>query len=337
MQLEKYKEALMNYNYAIELNNSDPVFYSNRALCYFKMEKYIFLIFLRYIFFLFFYLFVCYSYENCIDDCNAALKIDSKYVKAYYRRMQANECLGNNNQAFEDCSKVLEFQPDNVDAKRSLERIQKRLNNNNKLSESKTTLVTKNLKNESENAKEQNEKSMLNMNIQALVKTEEIKQNEQSEEESVNVNASTSNKSLPEIEKKMDMKDQKTKANAYKDQGNDCVKKGHYDEAIMFYTMAIEAYDLNAIFFCNRAFCHLKLKRFNHCIVDCNIAIKLDCNLVKAYFRRMLAYESLNDCTAALLDCNTVLKLEPKNLEAKQCLQRINLSKFLAFCTVPED
>lgn len=71
--------------------------------------------------------FTSFSYDNCIDDCDAAIELDKLCVKAYYRRMQANESLGNNMEALKDCTTVLAIDPKNYEAKRSLERINDRL------------------------------------------------------------------------------------------------------------------------------------------------------------------------------------------------------------------
>lgn len=78
------------------------------------------------------------------------------------------------------------------------------------------------------------------------------------------------------------------------------------------------------IYFSNRALCYLKLNKFPECIEDCTIAIQLDEKCVKAYYRRMLAHEQCNhNLVAALKDCENVLRLEPKNVDAKKGLERI--------------
>lgn len=50
----------------------------------------------------------------------------------------------------------------------------------------------------------------------------------------------------------------------------------------------------------------------------------MDSMAVKAYYRRMLAHEELGNYIMALKDCETVLKHEPKNLEAKRTKERVN-------------
>ncbi|XP_036331904.1 RNA polymerase II-associated protein 3-like [Rhagoletis pomonella] len=105
VKLGEYEKAIYEYSTAIDIFPEDAVFYSNRALCYLKLER----------------------YNDCIEDCDRAIEIDSLCVKAYYRRMQANECLGNNMDALKDCTTVLMIEPKNSEANKSLERINERL------------------------------------------------------------------------------------------------------------------------------------------------------------------------------------------------------------------
>ncbi|KAM8714338.1 hypothetical protein ACLKA7_014465 [Drosophila subpalustris] len=100
-----YERAIEAYTEAVEIYPYDPIYFTNRALCHIKLERYV----------------------NCIDDCEAAISLDKLCVKAYYRRMQANESLGNNMEALKDCTTVLTLDPKNFEAKRSLERINERL------------------------------------------------------------------------------------------------------------------------------------------------------------------------------------------------------------------
>uniref|UniRef100_A0A1A9WDT3 RNA polymerase II-associated protein 3 n=1 Tax=Glossina brevipalpis TaxID=37001 RepID=A0A1A9WDT3_9MUSC len=105
VKLEEYELAIEAYTSAIELYSADAIFFTNRALCYLKLER----------------------FDECIEDCDHAISLDSLAVKAYYRRMSAHESLGNNMDALKDCTSVLTIDPKNVQAKRSLERINERL------------------------------------------------------------------------------------------------------------------------------------------------------------------------------------------------------------------
>ncbi|XP_017070533.1 RNA polymerase II-associated protein 3 [Drosophila eugracilis] len=117
---------------------------------------------------------------------------------------------------------------------------------------------------------------------------------------------------------------QHKKANDIKDRGNTYVKQAEYEKAIVAYSTAIAVYAHDPIYYINRALCYLKQERFELCAEDCEAAIALDKLCVKAYYRRMQANESLGNNMQALKDCTTVLAIEPKNIEAKKSLARIN-------------
>lgn len=62
---------------------------------------------------------------------------------------------------------------------------------------------------------------------------------------------------------------------------------------------------------------------YKNCVQDCNAALQIDCTLAKAFYRRMQAMEALQDYESALADCEEVIKLQPKNEDAKQRLIKI--------------
>jgi tetratricopeptide (TPR) repeat protein len=66
----------------------------NRAACYLKLNK----------------------FQECTEDCSAALEIDKSCVKAYFRRAQAHLQTGDANAAARDLSIVLKLDPSNKDA-----------------------------------------------------------------------------------------------------------------------------------------------------------------------------------------------------------------------------
>lgn len=107
MKKGEYKKAIHFYTEAIRTYKFDAVFFTNRALCYLKLKQYV----------------------DCIEDCSIAVQLDPVCVKAYYRRMQANEAMSNINEALSDCRKVLQLDANNKDAKRSedtlLEKLQR--------------------------------------------------------------------------------------------------------------------------------------------------------------------------------------------------------------------
>lgn len=192
-----------------------------------------------------------------------AIKLDDRFVKAYYRRMQANESLGLAKRALEDCLKVLDLDPKNSEAISSCQR-----------------LKGLSLKVDQESDK---------------LSKESMKENEV-----------------------------RTNADSFKTQGNEYSKAGNYEKAVSLYTDAIKLYDKEPIYFSNRSLCFIKLEKFDEAIADCDKAVELDANCVKAFYRRMQANECLGLAKRALEDCQKVLDIDPKNTEAMASYQRIN-------------
>lgn len=87
---ECYSDALQ---LAPEVCPSRAVYYANRAACELKLEQ----------------------YSEAAQDCTAALKLDSQYLKALLRRSDAYEHMDDLDGAFEDAKKVGEM-PQSVGA-----------------------------------------------------------------------------------------------------------------------------------------------------------------------------------------------------------------------------
>ncbi|KAJ3209921.1 TOM (translocase of outer membrane) complex component [Dinochytrium kinnereticum] len=80
---KKYEEAIKFYSQAINLKE-DAVFYANRAACAANLNR----------------------HEDVINDCNSALGLDSRYVKALYRRAQAYASVLNYEKALLDYTAI---------------------------------------------------------------------------------------------------------------------------------------------------------------------------------------------------------------------------------------
>lgn len=102
-----------------------------------------------------------------------------------------------------------------------------------------------------------------------------------------------------------------------KAEGNQLFASGKYGKALVKYTQAIEVDDSNAIYFANRAFCHIKLENFGEAIIDASRAIELNPAYVKGYYRRASAYLALGKFKAAVLDFKHVVTIAPNNKKAK--------------------
>lgn len=67
--------------------------------------------------------FFIYRFKECVEDCCNAIHLDDKSVKAYYRRMQAYEQLGEKAKAITDCARILEIDSKNMVAQKDFDRL----------------------------------------------------------------------------------------------------------------------------------------------------------------------------------------------------------------------
>ncbi|KAF5370164.1 hypothetical protein D9758_001407 [Tetrapyrgos nigripes] len=103
----QFAKAAELYTRAIEISpKPEPVFYSNRAACYMNVSP--------------------PKYEMVVQDCDEALKLDSKYVKALNRRASAYENLENYAEALRDYTAVVILEKfSNQQSAQSVERVVK--------------------------------------------------------------------------------------------------------------------------------------------------------------------------------------------------------------------
>ena len=114
MKSKDYQDAVNSYSKSLELME-EAATYSNRAMAHLKLK----------------------NYNQVVNDANAALSIDSKYLKAYHRRGKAYFELRKYEQAIKDFQYILEKEPDNQDINQSLMDARYRLNNPGSEPESK--------------------------------------------------------------------------------------------------------------------------------------------------------------------------------------------------------
>lgn len=99
-QEQKYEEALRLYSTAIEMcpeedvnkemKEQKAVFYGNRAACFMQMGK----------------------HTDVVKDCESALMLNPNYVKALFRKIQAEEALGRYVDAIHSCQQLIVCEPD---------------------------------------------------------------------------------------------------------------------------------------------------------------------------------------------------------------------------------
>lgn len=137
---------------------------------------------------------------------------------------------------------------------------------------------------------------------------------------------------MPSNQKKRNNKKKKkqptepqSRALALKDKGNQCFQMGDIQQAIKYYTEALEEDSENHLILSNRAMCHGKLKNFALMLEDANKCVALSPNWPKGYLRRGNALEGLMKFTEAHNAFKAGLKLDPSNPdlnEACQCSEK---------------
>ncbi|CAK7217909.1 Palmitoyl-protein thioesterase 1 [Sporothrix bragantina] len=95
--------AIELYSKAIDLDDSEPTYFANRAQAYLKTE----------------------AYGYAIADATKAIELDPKFVKAYYRRALASAAILKPKDALQDFRTCVKLNPANQDAKVKLTDCQK--------------------------------------------------------------------------------------------------------------------------------------------------------------------------------------------------------------------
>ncbi|XP_012867845.1 PREDICTED: sperm-associated antigen 1 [Dipodomys ordii] len=114
-----------------------------------------------------------------------------------------------------------------------------------------------------------------------------------------------------------------TKFKALKEEGNQYVKDKDYKGALSKYSECLKINNQECAIYTNRALCYLKLGQFEEAKQDCDQALHIDGDNVKACYRRALAQKGLKNFQESLSDLNKVLLLDPNIVEAKMELEEV--------------
>ena len=79
-----------------------------------------------------------------------------------------------------------------------------------------------------------------------------------------------------------------------------------YENAVKFYSSAIELNPANAIYYGNRSLAYLRTECYGYALADATRAVELDKKYVKGYYRRAASNMALGKFKAALRDYETV-------------------------------
>ncbi|VTJ71005.1 Hypothetical predicted protein [Marmota monax] len=114
------------------------------------------------------------------------------------------------------------------------------------------------------------------------------------------------------------------RAEELKTQANDYFKAKDYENAIKFYSQAIELNPSNAIYYGNRSLAYLRTECYGYALGDATRAIEIDKKYIKGYYRRAASNMALGKFRAALRDYETVVKVKPHDKDAKMKYQECN-------------
>uniref|UniRef100_A0A7S0Q896 Serine/threonine-protein phosphatase T n=1 Tax=Coccolithus braarudii TaxID=221442 RepID=A0A7S0Q896_9EUKA len=119
---------------------------------------------------------------------------------------------------------------------------------------------------------------------------------------------------------------------ALKQEGNKHFVAGRYHEALEKYNDAIELNPEAALFYTNRAQCHIKMENHGLAIADATLALELDKMCTKGYYRRGAAYMALSKHKDALKDFSKLKQLKPRDKDVlekyKACEKEVKREAF---------
>lgn len=105
MKQEKFQEALVCYTQAIDIDDSNAVYFCNRAAAYSKLLQ----------------------HEHALNDCSRAIQLDPNYSKAYGRKGLAHSAVNQHAAAKECYQQAMELDPANQSYKQNLEIAEQKL------------------------------------------------------------------------------------------------------------------------------------------------------------------------------------------------------------------
>ncbi|XP_045900678.1 sperm-associated antigen 1-like isoform X2 [Micropterus dolomieu] len=233
--------------------------------------------------------------QDCIQDCIKALELQPFSLKPLLRRAMAYESLERYRQAYVDYKTVLQIDNSVQAAHDSVNRI--------------TRLLIE------QDGPEWREKlpDIPRVPLSA-------QQHRREEPPSAEVLQARAEKAARDAERKAE-----AQFTALKQEGNDFVKKGQYQDALGKYTECLKLKPEECAIYTNRALCYLKQERFTEAKQDCDAALKLEPSNKKAFYRRALANKGLKDYLACSSDLQEVLQQDPNVQEAEKELEEVTV------------
>ena len=99
-------------------------------------------------------------------------------------------------------------------------------------------------------------------------------------------------------------------------QGVDAARHGDDDQAIVFFTRAIQLNPKDTKAYFRRAYSYMARSEYDQAIADLNQDVQLDPKFAQAYYRRAFVYMLKGSDDLALADLTRDLQLDPRNTQA---------------------
>ncbi|XP_051015432.1 sperm-associated antigen 1 [Acomys russatus] len=323
-----YEEAVMYYTRSLSALPTVSS-YNNRAQAEIKLQR----------------------WDSALQDCEKALELEPGNVKALLRRATSYKHQNRLQEAVEDLKTVLQVEPENDLAKKTLSEVERELKN----AEPASALQTKGKRmviEDIENSGDEGEKgsghkcddggaskaaasAMGNIQKKLMGRSEGGRRSRRGRTSRPRAEPQGSLREPATAGSSDDRHPEEPRASAspggLKNRGNELFRGGQFAEAAAQYSAAIAQLEPSgsanadelSILYSNRAACNLKEGNCRGCIQDCNRALELHPFSVKPLLRRAMAYETLEQYGKAYVDYKTVLQIDCGIQLASDSINRI--------------
>ncbi|CAG8436624.1 11068_t:CDS:2 [Scutellospora calospora] len=320
---KNYENAIRLYSRAIELDQTSPTFYTNRAAALMMLKK----------------------PKIALDDCQKALLLDPTSIKALLRGAKCNFTLGNLTEADRWYTKVLNAEPNNKQAISEYQQLQKVQNSINQaefclqngqyafaaslinnVSSYLDEIPTKWKIMKAETLLEQNEYGEASRIANEILRGDQQNPDAHVLRARILYIEGDNQKAAAHCQEALRCDPDHSKARillkSQKNAGNEAFKKEDFNKAYEIYTLALEIdpenKNTNSKLYSNRSAVLVKQGKLVEAIKDMDKALELDPAFVKVLKRRADTYMKLEKYSEAVQDLKAALEIDSTNQELRR-------------------